>query len=574
MPINETLSAKPVSLSDVLSNGKRYLVPPFQRDYAWDESEWAELWADLVALRGASDERANHYLGALVLQSTERQSQYRIIDGQQRLVTLSLLALALIRRVQQLVERGVEAEDNKERVRLLQEKFVSSKDSASLQRRSRLELNETDNPFYETYLVQGREPSRPASLKGSNAKLYKGFQFFDRSLESLLGPEASGADLARFLEDTVALRLKFIEINVNDEETAFSVFETLNARGVALGTADLLKNFIFATAHKGGADDFRHAQMWWDQIVNLVPLELLATFLFHYLSTLVPNLREKKVFSEVKLLVPRTKSVFAFLEQLKSTAEVYSALASPESEFWLDYSPETRVQVRILDTLRVEQCRPVILAAFARFEDRPEKLARLLKHLVVVSLRAQVCRVNTGTLQGAYQGTALRVERGELKSPLSIARALQQVTPSDDEFRSAFSQLNLDPKGPRKRFVRHLLVELEVAFGGTRVDFDASEATIEHVLPENASDGWDAFGVQERLDYVRRLGNLTLLDYSANRRLGTAGFERKREEYSRSPYRMTQAIVQEEWTPAAINARQAGLADKAVAIWRIDDKSE
>lgn len=102
MPIKETLTAKPVTLADVLSNTKRYVVPPFQRDYAWDEDEWRELWADLVQLSRAPEDAANHYLGALVLQQTGLDS--RIIDGQQRLVTLSLLALAVIRKIKKLAE--------------------------------------------------------------------------------------------------------------------------------------------------------------------------------------------------------------------------------------------------------------------------------------------------------------------------------------------------------------------------------------------------------------------------------------------------------------------------------------
>jgi hypothetical protein len=100
MPIRETLTAKPVSLAEVLSNGKRYSVPRFQRDYAWAESEWAELWADICDVHRAAPD-TNHYLGALVLQPGERGDS-RIIDGQQRLVTLSVLALAVIKRIDEL----------------------------------------------------------------------------------------------------------------------------------------------------------------------------------------------------------------------------------------------------------------------------------------------------------------------------------------------------------------------------------------------------------------------------------------------------------------------------------------
>lgn len=570
MPVRATLTAKPVALSEVLSNGKRYLVPPFQRDYAWGNDEWSELWSDILALHHATPD-SNHYLGALVLQLTGERSDSKIIDGQQRLVTLSILALAVIGRIQQLAERGEDSDNNRERVRLLREKFVSTKDSASLQHRSRLQLNDHDNPFYQTYLLQGVAPSRPALLRGSEERLYQALRFFENALAKLFPvSSSSGAELAGFLETSVALRIRFIEIVVEDDETAFTVFETLNSRGVALGTADLLKNFVFATAAKGGQSDLAQARLWWEQLVELVPLDQLATFLFHKLSARVPDMREKRVFTEVKQIVPTRLSVFDFLRETKEAAEIYAALDDPGGDFWAPF-PEARRHIQILELLRVEQCRPVILAAFPRFADKPDRLARFLKNLVIVSLRALVARVNTGDLQRAYHMTALKIEQNDLKSPLAIARALVPITPSDDDFKAAFSQLALDPRGSRKRLVRYLLSELEVAAGGQRIDFDASDATVEHILPENAGTGWESFSHEDRQRDVRRLGNLTPLEWSLNKSLGSADYARKREAYAQSRYCLTKAIAQAEWTPAAVRARQAELAELAASIWRIDD---
>lgn len=569
MPIRETLTAKPVTLAEVLSNGKRYIVPAFQRDYAWDSDEWSELWADILEVYRASAE-SNHYLGALVLQPTGERSDSKIIDGQQRLVTLSLLALAVIGRIQRLADGGHDREDNLERVRLLREKFVSTRDSASLQHKSRLQLNEHDDNFYQTYLLQGQTPTRPSTLKGSEARLFRAFRFFDDAIEALFGPRASGPDLATFLEGTVAVRLRFIEIVVEDDETAFTVFETLNSRGVALGTADLLKNFVFAVAAKGGKSDLEQARRWWDQIVALIPLDQVATFLFHKLSTRVPDMREKRVFAEVKQIVPKRLSVFDFLRETKDAADVYAALNDPQGDFWKDFPGSSR-HVQVLEFLRVEQCRPVVLAALPRLADRPEKLARLLWNLVVVSLRASISRVNTGDLQRTYHGVALRIEQGELKSPLAIARALHPVTPSDDDFKVAFSQLVLDPRGPRKRLVRYLLAELEAGVGGHPINFDASDATVEHILPENAGPGWDAFGYEDRQRDVRRLGNLTPLEYRINKALGNADYSRKREAYATSIYHLTKSVDALEWSPAAVRARQAGMAEVAVRIWQIED---
>ena len=570
MPIRETLTASPATLAEVLSNGKRYLVPHFQRDYAWDETEWSELWADIAELGTSPKDPGNHYLGALVLQASEVRGEMNIIDGQQRLVTLSLLALAVIVWIEKLADQGNEPEDNRERARLLREKFVSTKDPASLQHRSRLKLNETDDGFYQTYLVQGREPSRPNALKESELRLYRASQFFAAAIRNRIGPQATGAELARFLEDVVATRLQFIEIRVDNDDTAFTVFETLNARGVALGTADLLKNYLFAVARRGGAGDLEQARLWWKQVLLLVPMQKVASLLFHQLAATVPELREKRVFTEVKRIVPLKKSVFDFLIEIKDAAEIYSALDDPDGDFWSEQLADARRSVRVLSILHAEQCRPVVLAAFPKFADRPDRLMRLLRNLVMISVRASTVRVNTGDLQRVYQSVAIQIARGDLKSPLAITRALGAITQTDDSFRSAFSVLSLNPKGPRKPWLRYLLGELESAVGGHAFDYVTADATIEHILPENPGPGWEAFSNEDRARDLTRLGNLTLLERSLNRSLGSSEFEAKRAGYQTSSYALTQRISAGEWTPAAVRARQLELADLAVGIWRID----
>ncbi len=98
MAMREGLAASPVTPGDVLGNGKRYTVPMFQRDYAWDETEWSDLWGDILAI-AQDGENAHHFLGALVLQPTTDDGPLNIMDGQQRLVTLRVLALAVITRI-------------------------------------------------------------------------------------------------------------------------------------------------------------------------------------------------------------------------------------------------------------------------------------------------------------------------------------------------------------------------------------------------------------------------------------------------------------------------------------------
>jgi uncharacterized protein with ParB-like and HNH nuclease domain len=132
-------------LKELLSNGKSYSVPPYQRDYSWKEEHWEDLWEDLMT---SQDNREDHYMGALVLESGERK-QFRIIDGQQRMATLSILILACVDYLHGLASEGVDATANKERATLLESSYLGSKDPTSLLITPKLKLNANDDDFFQ-----------------------------------------------------------------------------------------------------------------------------------------------------------------------------------------------------------------------------------------------------------------------------------------------------------------------------------------------------------------------------------------------------------------------------------------
>lgn len=173
MAARQLLDTSTTTWADLFSNGRRFSVPKFQRDYAWDEDQWIDLWSDVQAL---DREDESHYMGTIVLK-LEADGAFQIIDGQQRLATLSILALAVIDRLQELSRQGTESEANEERVRLLRERLISSKHPASLRFESRLRLNENDDGFFQTYLAQIKPPANPGRLRGSEQRLWRAFQF-------------------------------------------------------------------------------------------------------------------------------------------------------------------------------------------------------------------------------------------------------------------------------------------------------------------------------------------------------------------------------------------------------------
>ena len=225
------LNTRTINYLELIGNGKGYRVPPYQRDYSWCEEQWEDLWNDVLELRGQPNDR--HYMGALVVEGTSDR-EFLIIDGQQRMATLSILALAVIGKLRTMADRGVEPDRNQERANELRNRFIGEKDPASLVESSRLFLNATDNAFYQDYLVQLRRPLNPRGLPKSNQLLWDCFRYLGDQLDKVSELRDDGEALARVLSETVARQLLFILITVDDELNAYTVFETLNARGLEL----------------------------------------------------------------------------------------------------------------------------------------------------------------------------------------------------------------------------------------------------------------------------------------------------------------------------------------------------
>ena len=141
----------------LLGNGLTYRVPRFQRDYSWGADEWDDLWQDIVGLFDEDGEPA-HYLGYLVLQSSDSK-QFDIIDGQQRMTTLSVMILAGLSHLQDLIRTGLDADRNQRRQEQLQNSYIGYLDPVTLVPQSKLALNRHNNRFYQSYLVPFGENS-------------------------------------------------------------------------------------------------------------------------------------------------------------------------------------------------------------------------------------------------------------------------------------------------------------------------------------------------------------------------------------------------------------------------------
>ena len=557
------LNTRTANFQELIGNGRIYRVPSYQRDYSWEEEHWEDLWNDIVSLRGRPDEL--HYMGALVVEG-KSDREFLIIDGQQRLATLSLLALAVIARLHQLARNGQEPEDNVERAKALRSRFIGEKDPASLIESSKLFLNHTDDAFYQDYLIQLRPPLNPRGLPKSNRKLWECFTYFGVKVASL---EQPGGKLAELLAEITGRQLMFILISVDDELNAYTVFETLNARGLELSSTDLLKNYLFSRFNVEA--DLLALQRRWRALITTVQQQRFPEFLRYHLQSEIPRVRSERLFKLVRDRVKSPQEVFALMEVLERRAELFSALSDPSHGYWAEI-PEARPFVREITLFRVRQMTPLLFAAWETF-GRTD-FVRVLKLVSGLSFRYSVISaLNTNALETVYHEAAKAILDGAAPTPAAVFSRLRPVWVADERFRQDFSIFAVDTSGQRKRLAKYILAKLEEDASQRACDPDTDSGTIEHILPENPANDWDSFPEQYWEAAVYRLGNLTLLEASANRRVGNGDFPAKLDEYRRSGYVVTRAIAETapvEWSLQLLDARQQRMAERAVHLWRSD----
>ena len=173
----------------LMGNGLTYRIPRFQRDYSWTVEEWEDLWMDILGTIRDGGEPA-HYMGYLVLQS-DNDKVFDVIDGQQRLTTISLIVLAVLKNLQRLIDDGKDAERNKSRMEQIRQTYIGYLDPVTLVPRSKLSLNRNNDHYYQTYLVpMGHLPQR--GFRASEHSLRKAFEWFDRNITSHINAIGGG----------------------------------------------------------------------------------------------------------------------------------------------------------------------------------------------------------------------------------------------------------------------------------------------------------------------------------------------------------------------------------------------
>lgn len=556
----------------LIGNGLTYSIPRFQRDYSWAGDEWEDLWEDILGTIQEGGEPA-HYMGYLVLQSQDEKS-FDVIDGQQRLTTLSLIALSVLKNLNRLVDEGKTPDQNKQRLEQIRNTYIGYLDPVTLVTRSKLTLNRNNDSYFQNYLVPlGHLPVR--GFRASEHSLRKAFEWFDKRVRDYAKKRGGdeGVVLASLVE-TMSDRLFFTVISVTDELNAYKVFETLNARGVRLSSTDLLKNYLFSVLHKQNEhpNEMKALEDRWESMVSRLGAESFPDFLRSHWNSRKSFARQSDLFKTIRGKVADRAAVFELLRGMEEDMDTYLALTNPDASHW---STALKNHAQLLRMFRVRQPFSLILAAHRALPE--DQFATVLRACLMIAFRYNVIgNLPTNEQERTYYAAAQKLNQRTSSSSIQVLESLQEIYPKDDAFKAVFAEKNIRTTDSRNnRVVRYILCELERQHSGQDNDFESDTFTVEHVLPQNPETGWEQFTDEDAEAMVYRIGNMALLAKGANKEIGNAAYGIKRSVLQASGFGLTQKLGEEnaDWTPDRIAARQKLLAKLATSIWRIDQLS-
>lgn len=547
------------NFGDLIGNNRKYIVPRFQRDYSWEEQQWDDLWQDIISMM---NEKGDHYMGYLVLQSSDsRNNEFRIIDGQQRFTTITLLILALIKAIKKKAEAGINAENNISRYETLMQTYIGRMDPVSLEYDNILVLNKNDDPYYRDYIVKLGE-LRSRNLLVSQKLLKKCFEWYEVRVNGLKYTDQEYAD---FIVKLVS-NLFFTVITVNDEMNAFRVFETLNARGVQLSSADLLKNYLFSLVDDDHSPKrLNDLEAKWNELSSNVKTEKLPDFIRYYWNIRNKSIRSTDLFKAIRKKITNATEVFELVNQMLSYSDVYMALKDPNDEMWQNHVEISR-NIELLKLFGLKQPYSVLMVAYKKLS--LDAFEKLLSAIVITCFRYNViCSKNPNDIEKVFNDIALSIYEGQFKG----ISQLQKIYITDSEFQNSFAIKSFVLTSRNTKVIRYILGMIEQNVeGGLNVDIHDDANSIEHILPQNPGEEWNID--QYKADqYVNRVGNMCLLDQKVNRQIGNLTYSEKKEKYRLSEFATTRKIPEHynDWNENTILSRQKQMAKRAVNIWRL-----
>jgi hypothetical protein len=530
-----------------------------QRSYAWEKENVKELFQDLQ--KAISEKEPEYFLGSIVV----TRSEGHVVDGQQRLATTVIL-LAAMRDF--LLENRDEA-----RAVSIERDFLFRADFRTQEIIPRLKLNGRDNDFFKKRILS--RPGLPERLtqpdqnRDSHQRILQAAEVARERVKLITNPFASnlrGEKLADWL-DYLLNKARVIQISVPDDANAYTIFETLNDRGVDLSISDLLKVNIFNVSD----DRFKEAETRWESMNGTLEAvggeELTKTYIRHLWVAMKGPTRERELLTEIKKGLTSKQEAVDLATELAENAKYYTAILNPNHPHWSD-NKTLQSMITDINALGVVQVRPLLLAVMKKFT--PKEVESALRSLVSWSVRFLIYGgAGGGTLERHYSERAASIWKGTITTTEALLNDMVNILPTDVEFSGAFATARV----ARPHLARYYLraMELKVAGGDPCMipNPDTDIVSSEHVLPENPDASWKVKPEVAEAFY-KRIGNLALISTPINNsdEYGNQTFAIKKPFLAAAPFALTKEIASySDWGPDQISQRQLKLADLAVKTW-------
>lgn len=589
------------SVGELLQSNEQFLVPRFQRNYSWDWEKVEKLWMDIEEAYNKLDDNndptdSQYLLGPVVLvRNEEGKGKYWIIDGQQRLATLTMIFC---------VARDIISEN------VTEPKIEKIKDMIEItymdQHKSwKLVLNDTDKYLFQEIQAyeEGAEPQiqriKKQKIKAKSKKrlIENYIHLYEKMTEALCTNfgkiKMTKAELKNMPEEEVKRRISdniqwlnvflahirdnnyLVKIMVNDYNTASQIFETLNHRGAPLSKSSLVKNYVISQIKS----DEKQTELSdrWNKVFDLVIGNeqdddefIIESFRSRDPITKIPK---KDLYVKIREKIPKKdeKACLDYIKELEVDAEFISQLndytSYPDSDT-LDY-------IRAIDALGAKFIRIPILAANKKWEFTNEYRI-LVKFLVKFFFKYRVIRhEHPGDVDKVISNITLKILNGDHVK--DIIAEVKKKEDDHEDFKHDFEKFIKEPI--KSSVARYILQQITLHLGTQGDDVRPIDGlTLEHILPrkfkENWAEGDFLVDTEDKMeDYVNRLGNLTLLTNIKNITNRNNSFHDKKGIYEESNLDINRktVITYDKWTSKTIEDREAKFCEYADKIWNLDE---
>ncbi|MCA0172973.1 DUF262 domain-containing protein [Bacillus sp. RAR_GA_16] len=395
MEIEDYFEPKAVNVRNFFrQDNKKYYIPDHQRNYAWTDNELEDLWSDFISVVKNSLDESNGYtekhnarpyfLGGIVL--TKKERNYEIIDGQQRLTTITILAKSLA----DLARRIDDPHSFTGIINSLKDIYTYSDPLDDFE--PFLHLDDSINNFFLNYILTRHTPQERAEYYNRNtprrkaAELIKGaHDFFLTKLEIEFPQDIDQGVLINKLKGYVKILtryMSFLKIIVQDRAMAYVIFGSLNKRGKDLSGSDLIKNELF----KRETNDRRYSELKnsWDGVINTIENENLTGYIRFQYASKYGNVKPRDLFSTITEHITKTTTPSSYVTELEEESEWFARINSIGTQYW---NNSITAKLKTFKKIDITHHTPLLLTGAVKYGDSQADFERLLDSLITFCIR-------------------------------------------------------------------------------------------------------------------------------------------------------------------------------------------